>query len=200
MGHNKQTKETYAKGLNRWSEDFVFPPPLWAPLAKEDVQQECHVAINNALLPVKEAEKNRQALADARAHMEDRAQIDPRVPREADTLRPNVPVLHKLGCSSPAQKETAGGSCTPGQAAAGFWTAPSSTRAATRGPAAGSTPLPSGETAAHQWTARARWGSPASASRPTRRTTGARCSAQPGRRTHPEFGMGCCRWGRHLRR
>ena len=66
------TKETYAKGVNRWSEDFVFPPPLWAPLAKEDVQQECHVAINNGLLPVKETENNGQPRADARAHMEHR--------------------------------------------------------------------------------------------------------------------------------
>ena len=63
------TKETYAKGVNRWSEDFVFPRSLWAVLAKEDVQ---HIAINNVLLPVKETEKNRQALADACAQTEHR--------------------------------------------------------------------------------------------------------------------------------
>ena len=66
------TKRTYAKGVNRWSEDFLLPRSLWAPSAKEDVQQECHIAINNVLLLVKETEKNGQALPDARAHMEHR--------------------------------------------------------------------------------------------------------------------------------
>ena len=128
------------------------------------------------------------------------AQVDPGVHCEADTLRPNVLVLHKLGCSSPAEQETASGSCTPGQAAVGFWTAPTWTRAATRGHAAGSARGTLGEMAAHHWTARARWGSLANASRPTRRTTGARCPAEPRRPAHPEFGMGCRRCGREPRR
>ena len=41
-------------------------------MAKEDVLHECHVAINNVLLPVKETKNNRQALADGGAHMEHR--------------------------------------------------------------------------------------------------------------------------------
>ena len=196
------TKETYAKGVNRWSEDFVFPRSLWAPLAKEDVQQECHTAINNVLLPVKETEKNRQPpgrCACTHGTPVCRAQVDPGVHCEADTLRPNVPLLHKLGCSSPAKKEKAFGSCTPSPAA-GFWTAPTRTRATSRGHADSLPPGPSRETSAHQWTARAGWGNPASASRPTRRTTGARCPAEPRRPAHPTFGKGCGPCGRERRR
>ena len=80
------SKQSYAKGQETWLEGrFLFPGSLWTPRSKSDMWTECTVAINNALLPTKATEKNKELLGEARAHMEHRFaghQLDSRAGRQ----------------------------------------------------------------------------------------------------------------------
>ena len=67
------TKETYVFGQERWPRDkFVFPPDLWAVHNTDGLTKDCNSAIDNVLTPVREDEKNRDSLAEARAHLDRR--------------------------------------------------------------------------------------------------------------------------------
>ena len=65
------TKETYVFSQAQWpSNKFHCPPDLWAVHNTEGLTKDCNTAIDNVLTPVREDKKNKESLAEARAHLE----------------------------------------------------------------------------------------------------------------------------------
>ena len=67
------TKEAYVSGVpTRPANLYAFPSDLWAPLDHSTVWTYCNTAIHNVVGPVQPTKKNRDTIAEARAHLDRR--------------------------------------------------------------------------------------------------------------------------------